>query len=223
MFFRLVLVVWEFVLDLVSVMRLSDDEKDLEIMLLRQQLRIVERKQVRGPQIPRWQKVPLAVLAMRLKNNASHAREALAESIRLFRPDTVIGWHRDMVQRKWTFKQRRKRGRPPVDSNLEGWILQVAHDNPTLGYDKMEGELRTLGLEVGATTIRTVLQRHGVPRTLERSRRGSSWPAVFSRSKPSRCKRCTCCFLSSTDHVRCILQAARRIQTAPGSPNKRGT
>ena len=34
-------------------------------MLLRQQLRIVERKQPGGPHIPRWQKVPLAALAMR--------------------------------------------------------------------------------------------------------------------------------------------------------------
>jgi len=76
MFFRIVLFVWEFVLDLVTVMRMTDDEKDLEIMLLRQQLRIVERKQNRGPQIPRWQKVPLAALAVRLKGKASNAREA---------------------------------------------------------------------------------------------------------------------------------------------------
>jgi hypothetical protein len=42
------LLVWKFVLDLVAVLRMTDDEKDLEIMLLRQQLRIVERKQKRG-------------------------------------------------------------------------------------------------------------------------------------------------------------------------------
>jgi hypothetical protein len=44
------------VLDLIAVMRVTDDEKGLEIMLLRQQLRIAERKRERGPQIPRWQK-----------------------------------------------------------------------------------------------------------------------------------------------------------------------
>jgi hypothetical protein len=53
--------VWEFVLDLVVVMRMTNDEKDLEIMLLRQQLRIVERKQKRGPQLPRWQKIPVCL------------------------------------------------------------------------------------------------------------------------------------------------------------------
>ena len=75
MLFRMVLFVWEFVLDVVAVSRMTEDEKDLEILLLRQQLRIVERKQDRGPQILRWQKVPLAVLANRLKQKASHSRK----------------------------------------------------------------------------------------------------------------------------------------------------
>ena len=45
MFFRMILFVWEFVLDLAGVIRMTKDEKDFEIMLRRQQLRIVERKQ----------------------------------------------------------------------------------------------------------------------------------------------------------------------------------
>jgi hypothetical protein len=53
---------------------LTEGERDLEILLLRQQLGIVERKQERGPQIPRWQKVPLAVVAVRLKQKARHSR-----------------------------------------------------------------------------------------------------------------------------------------------------
>jgi hypothetical protein len=44
MFFQMVLYVWQFVLALVAVMRMTDDEKDLEIMLLQQQLRIVDRR-----------------------------------------------------------------------------------------------------------------------------------------------------------------------------------
>jgi len=73
MIFRIMLFVWAFVLDLSSVCGLTEDEKDLEIVLLRQQLRIVERKQARGPHIPRWQKVPLAALAMQLKGKATDA------------------------------------------------------------------------------------------------------------------------------------------------------
>ena len=93
MFFRVMVFGWQFLLDLIAVLRMTDDEKDLEIMLLRQQLRMVERKQQRGPQIPRWQKVPLAALAVRMKDKASNAREALAESVRLFKPD-ILNTHR---------------------------------------------------------------------------------------------------------------------------------
>ena len=49
MVFRMVLFVWEFLMDVLAVSRLSDDEKEVEILLLRQQLRNVERKQERGP------------------------------------------------------------------------------------------------------------------------------------------------------------------------------
>jgi hypothetical protein len=87
------------------------------------------------------------------------------------------------VRRKWTFKQERKRGRPPLDSELEGWILQVARDNPILGYDKLEGELRKLGFDVGATTICTVLLRHDIPPAPERSRQGSSWGTFLAHYK----------------------------------------
>jgi len=183
MFFRVTLFVWQFVLDLVAVTRLADDEKDLEILLLRQQLRIVERKQERGPQIPRWQKVPLAALAVRLKERASHGRVAVEECVRLFKPDTVLGWHRAMVRKKWTYQQGRKPGRPPIDEELERWILRVARDNPGLGYEKLAGEMRKLGFKVSKTTVSTVLERHGIPPAPERNRRGSSWQVFLNHYK----------------------------------------
>jgi hypothetical protein len=93
MIFQISLFVWEFIMDMVSISGMGSDEKDLEILLLRQQLRIAERKQERGSQIPRWQKVPLAMLAMRLKRQARDGKSALEESVKLFKPATVIGWH----------------------------------------------------------------------------------------------------------------------------------
>jgi hypothetical protein len=78
-------------MDVLAVSQLGDEEKELELLLLRQQLRIVERRQERGPHIPRWQKVPLAMLAVRLKKRARNGRAALETSIRLFRPATSVG------------------------------------------------------------------------------------------------------------------------------------
>ena len=79
------------------------------------------------------------------------------------------------MRRKWTYQQGRKPGRPPIDAELERWILQVARDNPGLGYEKLAGELRKLGFQVSKTTVSIVLERYGVPPAPERGRQGSSW------------------------------------------------
>src|SRR5438094_7999625 len=100
MFFQLVLFGWLFVLDLAAVSRLTDSAKDLEIMVLRQQLRIVERKQQRGPPIPRWQKVALVALVLRWKAKATKVHHQLKDSLLLFKPETL-------VRRKWIFKRER--------------------------------------------------------------------------------------------------------------------
>jgi hypothetical protein len=144
-FFRVLMFMWDFGLDVLAVSRLTADEKAVEILLLRQQLRIVERKQPRGPIIPRWQKVTLVALVMRLKKKATNAKAAIAESLRLFKPETVVDWHRALVRYKWTFKPSQQPGRPPIDQELEHWIVRLARDNPRMGYDKLEGELRKLG------------------------------------------------------------------------------
>ena len=112
---------------------MSGDEKDLEIALLRQQLRIVERRQERGPHIPRWQKVPLAVLAHRLKKSSQQAKEKPGATVLLFRPATLINWHRAAVRRKWTYQQKRKPGRPPIDPELEYWIVRLAQETREWG------------------------------------------------------------------------------------------
>jgi putative transposase len=126
--------------------------------------------------------VPLAMVAVRLNERARNGRAALEESARLFKPATVIGWHRAIVRRKWTCQQGRKPGRPPIDMELEHWILQVAQDNPGLGYEKLAGEMRKLGFKVSKTTVSMVLERHGVPPAPERGRE-DSWRVFLNHYK----------------------------------------
>ena len=182
-FFHVIMHIWSVFLDLASIGKLTAEEKDIEILLLRQQLRIVERRQQRGPHIPRWEKVPLAVLTHRLKTQAALTREELQVSLRLFKPDTVLGWHQELVRRKWTYKQRRKPGRPTIDEDLEQWIVRLAQDNPRLGFKKLEGELRKLGFEVSRATVRRVLRRHDILPAPERSRQSLSWRSFLTHYK----------------------------------------
>jgi len=182
MIFRIILFVWAFVLDLAAVSRLTEDEKDVEIVLLRQQLRIVERKQSRGPHIPRWQKVPLAALAMQLKGKATDARDKLEESMILFRPETVVGWHHAIVRWKWTFKQRRQiGGRPRTPADIEALVVQLARENFRWGYDRIAGELRKLGIELDPTTVKNILERHSIPPASRRGR--TSWRTFLNHYK----------------------------------------
>src|SRR5437868_1128026 len=95
--------VFALVLDVLALLRQSEREKDIEILLLRQQLRIVERKQSRPRRLSRWEKSSLAVLTAKLNAVTTGGRERLRQVMRLFQPETVLKWHRELVRRKWTY------------------------------------------------------------------------------------------------------------------------
>jgi transposase len=78
------------------------------------------------------------------------------------RPATLLRWHRQLVRRRWTSPHRRP-GRPPFDRRLQALVVRLARDNPQWGYRRIVGELRGLGISVSATSVRTILVRHGVP------------------------------------------------------------
>jgi transposase InsO family protein len=80
---------------------------------------------------------------------------------RLIAPGTVLRWHRRLVTKKWTYPHRS--GRPPIDDAAAAAIARMATENNTWGYKRIQGELLTLGHRVGASTIRRVLTRSGIP------------------------------------------------------------
>ena len=150
------------ILDLVQLE--SKDAADLkaEVLALRQQVKVLERQIKRA----RWQpedRLILSVLRERLP------RTAWANL--LVQPETVLGWQRELVRRKWAaYRGRPRVGRPPLGEECRELIQQLARENPSWGYFRIRGELLKLGCTVSATAIRAVLRRSGIPPASRRSR-----------------------------------------------------
>src|SRR2546430_12992277 len=88
------------------------------------------------------------------------------------RPDTLLGWHRQLVRRRWTYAGRRP-GRPAVAEEIRELVLRLARENPRWGYQRIVGELAGVGVRVSATTVAKILRQAGV--SPARARAQPSW------------------------------------------------
>ena len=149
-------------LELIRISRLSDHDKDLEILVLRYQLGIADRKLNRTLKPDKSEKLTMAVLVSRLKRRTKRTTNGLRSSVRIFTPQTVIRWHNELVRRKWTYKKKNKGGRPRISQQMEKLIVRLAQENGRWGYGKIAGELIKLGLAFSESTIRNVLNRNGI-------------------------------------------------------------
>jgi transposase InsO family protein len=168
------------ILDLLTLRYSANQDEALEVLVLRQQIRILERRVGRPVRPSRVEKLLLALTAIRIRERTRKGRKRLKDSILLFKPATVLKWHRELVKRKWTFQQQAKVGRPRIEAELEALIVRLANENPGLGFEKLQGELLKLGYDVGISTVRDVLARHHIPPVPERDRTHSNWRTFLS-------------------------------------------
>lgn len=168
---------------LVELIRLgcwSENDKDLEILLLRRQLAIYERRQQRSPHLSRGEKLTLVVLATKLKAQTGHTVKAMGDVIRIVKPATLFGWHRHLVRLKWTYRNCNP-GRPRTDKEIEQLVLRLARENDW-GYERIEGELLKLGYTISHETVGNILARHGIPPAPERDT-SPSWRHLMTHYK----------------------------------------
>lgn len=135
-------------LDWISIGRLNAREKDLEILLLRQQLTMVERQLDKPVCAERVEKLTLATLATQLKNITKRPTKRLGEIIHLFQLETVLKWHREQVHRKGRAQRGTSGGRPRTRAEVESLFIKFVPENPDWGYGKLDGELRKPGCAI---------------------------------------------------------------------------
>jgi putative transposase len=112
-------------------LRLSRREemwKTAEILILRHQLAVLQRRQPRRPKLNWADRALLATLLGVIP-------EARRQGLRLLvTPDTIVRWHRDIVRRRWGARSACGRtGRPATRRSIRALVRRLARENPDWG------------------------------------------------------------------------------------------
>ena len=155
----------------------SERAKDVELLVLRHQLRVLER-QVGRPRLEPSDRVLLAALSRVLPRTAWRSF--------LVTPATLLRWHRELVARRWRYPRGRP-GRPRTPAGVRELVLRLARENPGWGYRRIQGELAGLGIAVGASTVWAILRKEGIEPAPRRHE--ASW-AAFLRQQAASILEC---------------------------------
>ncbi len=160
---------------LLRLLPTTDRNKDIEIVVLRHQIGVLQRQlgdtRVRfGPA----DRALLAALLHRLPRQTLHRLRLLVS------PDTILRWHRDLLRRHHAAVSRPKRpGRSRTIRSIRVLVLRLAKENPSWGYRRIHGELLVLGIKVAASTVWQILTDADIDPAPQRA--SSTW-AQFLRS-----------------------------------------
>ena len=152
-----------------AVLARSERTKDVEILILRHQVAVLQR-QIKAPRLSWADRAVLAALARLLPGSQLRQLRLIVS------PRTLLRWHADLVRRHWSFP-RRAPGRPRSAATVRALVLEMARDNPGWGYRRIHGELAGLGCEVAPSTVWRILKDAGVDPAPRRA--GQSWRAFL--------------------------------------------
>jgi transposase InsO family protein len=146
-----------------------DEELLLRIEYLVTENRIL-RDQIKGRlQLSDAERQTLAEIGQKL------GKQALEEVANIVKPDTILSWQRKLAADKFDGSDQRKSpGRPRVDKELEDWVVRLAKENRSWGYDRIAGALAELGYDISDQTVGNILKRRGIPPAPER-RKTTTW------------------------------------------------
>jgi transposase InsO family protein len=158
-----------FVADLVRWLRRSPAEREAEIVYLRQQLIVLKRS---APARPK-----LRVTDRLIFIGLYRLFPSLIDASIVFKPETLLRWHRTGFRLFWRWKSRRRLGRPAVSADIRSLVRRISRENPQWGAPRIHGELLKLGIEIAQSTVaKYMVRRRGPP--------SQGWKIFLSNHSP---------------------------------------
>ena len=156
--------------------------KTAEILILRHQLAVLQRRQPGRPNVTWADRALLAALLSVIPNARRRGLRLLVT------PDTILRLHRNIIHRRWAARSMRgKTGRPATRRNIRAMVLRLARENASWGYRRIHGELAGLGVKVAASTVWEILKKAGINPAPRRT--GPPW-SQFMRSQAEAILAC---------------------------------
>jgi len=90
------------------------------------------------------------------------SRSALNRIATIVTPETLLAWHRKLIANKYDGSGMRKPGRPRTTPEVEALVVQMAKENRSWGYDRIQGAIANLGHDLSPSGIAKILKRHGI-------------------------------------------------------------
>ena len=116
--------------------RREETWKTAEILVLRHQLAVLQRRQPRQPKLNWADRALLATLLSVIPKAHRHGLRLLVT------PDRIMRWHRDIVRRRWAARSMHgKTGRPATRANIRALGPPAGPREPRMGLPPIHREL----------------------------------------------------------------------------------
>ena len=139
---------------LVGLLR-SHAAREAEMAFLRQQLLILKRS---APARLRLRNADRLIFVWLYRLFPS-----LLGATVIFKPETLVRWHRCGLRLYWRWKSRRRVGRPAVQAEIRDLVRTMSRDNPLWGAPRIHGELLKLGIDIAQSTVAKYMRRRRGP------------------------------------------------------------
>jgi hypothetical protein len=137
---------------------------------------IVLNRQVKRPQLTNPERFRLVFLF--------HFTTFWKQALHIVQPDTLLRWHRELVQFYW---RKKSQGKPKITAEMIVLIKKMAKENQLWEAEQIRGELLKLGIEVSKRTIQSYMPKDRKEQsssqtwaTFLKNQAGNTWTCDFA-------------------------------------------